>query len=205
MRGVPVDIVARVSQWQSRPVAAWRLPFAWLGTKRDAERSLQLLPDSSDLPGENWQQDRQQTWYTGRFRLDAEWIDRARRIKSLTATRWFTNSATHHRFTLSVYPLASHEDAQMAVTEGPTFRSTVFEAVEDEHVADDVAIPGSPATRASEQQFKLMTGKVVEARFLRGCTKSVLFSVVGRGCEHHPNAPVGAFVERDGLDGPSDQ
>ena len=178
-----------MAESQSRPVPKWRLPFASVGVKKGAERSLLLLPGPSDLPGQDWVQGREQTWYTSRFRSDSEWVKRAGSIKSVTATRWFTNSVTHQQFTLSVYPLASEADALMAVNDGPTFRSTGSQANGQERVADDVSIPSSRATRASEQQFNLENGESVEARYLRGCKGTVLYSVVGRGCEHNPEPP----------------
>ncbi len=176
-------------QWQSGPVASWHLTFAEFGIKRGAKRSMKLLPEVLDLPGEGWQQLSQRTWYTGRLRSDAPWLDRARRNKSVAATRWFENSRTHRRFVVSVYPLASEEDALTAVTNGPSLRSTSTTFVDQERVVDDVVVPTSPATRASEQSFRLKTGEPVGARFLRACAGSVLFSVVGSGCQQEPEAP----------------
>jgi hypothetical protein len=176
-------------QLHSGPVASWRLSFAEFGIKRGATRSMKLLPEAFDLPGEGWQQLSQRTWYTGRFRSDAAWLDRARRNKSVAATRWFANSRTHHRFVLSVYPLASEEDALTAVTKGPSLRSTATTFIDQECVVNDVLVPTSPATRASQQSFRLKTGEPVGARFLRACEGSVLFSVVGSGCQHEPEPP----------------
>jgi hypothetical protein len=164
------------------------LTVAEFGIKRGAKQSVKLLPGVLDLPGEDWQQRGQRTWYTGRFRADAEWLVRARQIKSVTATRSFFNSRTHRQFVLSVYPLASKADALAAVTDGPSLRSSMAKSVDQERVANDVLVPTSAATRASEQSVMTM-GKLVKARFLRACSGSVMFSVVGRGCQHQPDPP----------------
>jgi hypothetical protein len=116
-------------------------------------------------------------------------VRRAKKINSVTGTRWFTNSGTHHMYTISVYPLASEGDALMAVNEGPSLRSNASLKAIEERVVDDVVLPTSPATRAWEQTFRLTTGEPVGARFVVGCAGSVRFSIVGRGCEHEPEAP----------------
>jgi len=178
-----------VGRSQARPVSVWRLLHAWIGSKGSSERSLKMLPLPSDLPGEGWQQVRERTWSTARFRSDSGWVKRAGLIKSVTGTRWFTNPQLHCKLTLSVYPLASDEDALAAVCEGPSLRSTLAKPIGDERVVEDVVIPASPATWASEQRIEPCNGEPTVTRFLRGCAGPVLFSVVGAGCQHQPDVP----------------
>lgn len=167
----------------------WRLVRSWIGSKGTPQQSLGLLPRSSDLPGEGWQQIRERTWRTARFRSDSDWVRRAGQIGSTTGTRWFTNPQQHCKFTLSVYPLASDEDAVEAVQEGPSLRSTMAPPIGEESVITDVTIPSSPATWASEQRVVPYNGSAAVTRFLRGCSGSVLYSVVGAACEQQPEVP----------------
>jgi hypothetical protein len=61
-------------------------------------------------------------------------------------------------------------------------------SLDQERVANDVVVPTSLETRASEQTVMMM-GKLVRAKFLRACSGSVMFSIVGRGCQHQPDPP----------------
>lgn len=178
-----------VGQSWIRPVSVWQLLRAWIGPKQNSQRSLQMLPLASDLPGAGWQQVRERTWKTARFRSDSDWVRRAGQINSTTGTRWFTNPQLHCKLTLSAYPLMSDEDALTAVHEGPTLRSTLGTPLDEERMAEDVAIPSSPATWTSEQRVVPHGGSPAVTRFLRGCAGPVLFSIVGSGCQQHPEVP----------------
>ena len=123
-----------------------------------------MLPKASDLPGVNWMRMDQRTFLIGLIGPDSDRAIRAREMKSVSAVRFFEQLNESRWLWAQVIPWASEEDAS-AFLDDPTFaRNPRFDqakmTVTSERQVSDVAVPGSSATCAREQE---VTGRIGEA------------------------------------------
>jgi hypothetical protein len=161
-----------------------RYQYAKLGQKPEPKRrSVNLLPDASELPGDGWVVLDERTWRTGRIRKPAAWGVRARQQGSVTAIRSFEQKAVARWVWAEVMPLASDDDAAEALTELPNRfvrnpRSIV--TLTSEFPVNDITVPGCSQTWAYAQEGTSSMGDST-TQMLAGAVGRVLFCLGASG------------------------
>ncbi len=114
-----------------------RLLRAQFGSRKKKQKSRALLLSLTELPGAGWIQLGDQVMRMGVLIKPPpyEWIARAGKAGHFSAVRMFEQSSTQSALMVQVLPLASHEDALLAmsdldtqsVIENPNFHGSILE------------------------------------------------------------------------------
>jgi hypothetical protein len=162
--------------------AEWLL--AKVGQRRsETKRSLAMLPTVEDLPADGWKVLGQRTWRTGKLGLRSEVRSRAAAIGAVTAWRSFENGNRTRWIWAQINPLASHDDALVALGEAseqgmrnPKAKVTLTAEMQ----VEAPAVPGIETSWALEQHTSGSRGQHV-GRVYGACVGRIIFTLAASG------------------------
>jgi len=163
-----------------------RFVAAQIGPKPGKKRSLTMLLDLSELPGDDWKMLDQRTWRTGIATPIPDWTKRANEAGSVTAWRSFgQKTGPSQTIWTQVTPFVSADDAQSALTDTPkNMMRNLWAEVSptSERVIEDYSIPDVTSQWFYEQEALSSEGAST-SRFVAATVAEWLFVVACAGLD----------------------
>lgn len=156
--------------------------FAQFGKRSERKRSLSILMNQAELPGQGWRVVDERTWRSGSIGPRSDAAVRSLKAGGVIAWRSFGQKEPPRGVWIQVGPYGTVEDAESAVPElfSRSIKSSRFEGrVSEEKSIVDISIPGVAHAAFIEQSIE---GTSVGPRNSKYVVGSVSQYVFGIGC-----------------------